>query len=91
MQGAALGILLLLAALAVAGPSGLLAWSENARLLDQRQMQIVAAAEERDRLENLVDRLDPNGADPDLVAELLRRNQNMVHPDDVVLILPEGE
>ncbi len=91
MQVAALCLLLLLAGLAIAGPSGLLAWSENSRLLEQRNAQLVALVEERDRLQNLVDLLNPQQADPDLVSQLLRQNQNMVHPDEVVLTLPEAE
>lgn len=91
MQVAALCLLLLLAGLSIAGPSGLLAWSENSRLLEQRNAQVIALVEERDRLQNLVDLLNPESADPDLVSELLRQNQNMVHPDEVVLTLPEAE
>lgn len=91
VQGAALCLLLFLAGLAIAGPSGLLAWSENSRLLEQRNAEVVALVAERDRLQNLVDLLNPEQADPDLVGELLRQNQNMVHPDEVVLTLPESE
>ena len=60
MQVSALALLLLLAGLAIAGPSGLLAWSENSRLLDQRQAQVVSLVAERDRLQNLVDLLNPD-------------------------------
>lgn len=88
-QGLALAILLLLMALAIAGPSGLLAWGENARLLEQRQARIAELVEERDALKNRVDLLDPAQADPDLVGEQLRQNFNVVHPDELVLILDE--
>lgn len=92
MQGLALAILLLLMGLAIAGPSGLLAWGENERLLDQHQARIAKLIEERDALRNRVALLDPDHADPDLVGEQLRRNFNVVHPDEVVLILePPGE
>jgi len=90
-QGLALAVLLLLMALAIAGPSGLLAWGENAHLLQQRQARITALMEERDALRNRVDLLDPAHADPDLVGEQLRQNFNVVHPDEVVLILDEQE
>lgn len=91
-QGLALAALLVLTGLAIAGPSGLLAWRENTQLLDQRYAQINALTEERDALKNRVELLDPNNADPDLVGEELRRNLNVVHPDEVVLTLPgEGE
>lgn len=86
-QLAALGVLLLLGGLALAGPSGLLAWGENVAMLDQRQDRIAHLSAERDELRNRVALLDLNHADPDLVGELLRRNLNVVHPDEVVLEL----
>lgn len=87
-QGLALALLLLLMGLAIAGPSGLLSWSENSQLLDQRHAQIVALTDERDVLKNRVELMNFNDADPDLVSELLRRDLNMVHPDEVVMTLP---
>lgn len=86
-QGLALAILLLLGGMSIAGPSGLLAWSENSQLLDQREARIAALSEERDRLRNLIDRLNPDSTDPDLASELVRQNLNVVHPDEVVLTL----
>ena len=90
-QGIALVGLLLLAALAIAGPTGLLAWSEKAKLLDQRKAQIAELAIQRDELRNRVDLLDSDAADPDLVGELLRKNLNVVHPDEVVITIEEAE
>jgi cell division protein FtsB len=86
-QGLALGILLLLGGLAIAGPSGLLAWSENRQKLEQREAWIAVLIAERDRLKNRIELLDPDHADPDLTGELLRRNLNVIHPDEVVLTL----
>lgn len=86
-QVAALCVLLLVGALAIAGPSGLLAWSENLRLLDQRHVQIAALQSDRAELKQLVDGLNPERADPDLVGELIRENLNVVHPDEVVITL----
>lgn len=86
-QGLALTILLLLGGLSIAGPSGLLAWNENVQLLDQRQDRIAALIEERDRLQNRIALLNPDHADPDLTGELLRRNLNVVHPNEIVLSL----
>ena len=88
-QGLALAGLLFLTVLAIAGPTGLLAWSENDKLLEQRRAQIAVLTEQRDELRNLVEGVDPEGADPDLVGELLRRNLNVVHPDEVVITLEE--
>ena len=87
-QGLALALLLLLLGLTIAGPSGLLAWGENAQLLEQRQAQIVMLAKERDELQNRVALLNPDNADPDLVSEQLRRDLNVLHPDEVVFTLP---
>ena len=87
VQGLALAILLLLGGLAFAGPSGVLAWSENLELLEQRKAHIVGLKADRDELRNRVVLLDPKNADPDLVGELLRRNLNVAHPDEVVIKL----
>jgi cell division protein FtsB len=83
----ALGVLLLLAGLALAGPYGLLAWGENNALLEQRQHRIAALRAESEELTNLVAQLDPDHVDPDLAAELVRRNLNVAHPDEYVLEL----
>ena len=88
-QFLALGGLLVMTGFAVAGPTGLLSWSENSNLLEQRHAQIAQLTHERDELRNLVDGLDPEAADPDLVGELLRRNLNVVHPDEVVITLED--
>ena len=87
MQGVALMTLLLLAGFAIAGPSGLLAWSENQRLLEQRRAEIMVLAAERDEMRNRVALLDPRHADPDLAGELLRSNLNVAHPDEMVMLL----
>lgn len=87
MQAGALMVLLLLGGLAFVGPSGVLAWSENLKLLEQREAQIAQLKGERDELKNRVALLDPKHADPDLVGELLRSNLNVAHPDEVVIKL----
>lgn len=84
-QTLALLALLLIGGLGIAGPSGILAWSENARLLDEREAEVARLAEERDQLRNRVHLLDPRHADPDLVGELLRKNLNVAHPDELVI------
>ena len=88
-QGLALALLLVIAALAIAGPTGLLAWNDNAKLLEQREAQILALSEKKNELRNRVELLDMESADPDLVGELLRENLNVVHPDEVVITLDE--
>ncbi len=90
-QGFALLVLLVIAGLGIAGPSGLLAWGENSRLLDQRRAQLVLLTSERDALRNRVELLNHNHADADLASELLRRNLNVVHPDELVLLIPDDD
>ena len=87
VQAAALGALLLIGGLAVVGPSGLLAWSENLRQLDQRQKELQQIRQERDDLRNRVALLDPHNTDSDLAGELLRRDLNVVHQDEMVMVL----
>lgn len=86
-QLGALSLLLIMSGLAVAGPSGLLAWGENLHLRDQRNAELKQAMVERDELKNRVSLLDPNGADPDLSGELVRRDLNVVHEDEMVMII----
>lgn len=87
VQGVALCCLMVMGALVIAGPSGLLAWGESRHALEQRRGEILHLTAERDRLRNRVDLLDPRHADPDLAGELLRSNLNVVHPDEMVMML----
>jgi cell division protein FtsB len=84
---AALAALLLLAGLAVAGPTGLLAWSENAAALKTREAEIAALTAKRDALRNRVMLLDPEAADPDLASELVRDKLGVMREDEVVVTL----
>lgn len=86
-QGVALVCLLLLGGMVLAGPSGLLAWSENNRLLAERQAELKQLVAQQVELKNRVALLDPRRADPDLAGELLRRNLNVIHPDEMVMLL----
>lgn len=85
----ALVVLLLLAGLAVAGPTGLLAWSENAEALEARRVEIAQLAEKRDALRNRVQLLDPEAADPDLASELVRDQLGVMREDEVVITLED--
>lgn len=94
LRRAGVAALFVMGGIALAGPSGLLAWSENLRLLDQRRAQLAKIEHERAALENKVALLNPENADPDMVGELLRSQLNVVHPDEVVVKLdeqPDGE
>ena len=81
----ALAVLLLLGGLALAGPYGLLSWGENVALLEKREHQIARLRADRDELQNLVERLNPDHVDPDLATELMRKNLNVAHPDEYVV------
>lgn len=87
-QAFALFCLLLMGGWVLFGPSGLLAWSENSRLLTERQKELGLLTEEREALKNRVSLLDPRQVDPDMAGQLLRANLNVVHPDEVVLTIP---
>lgn len=79
--------LLVLAGFCLAGPSGVLAWGENQRLLAERKTELAQLAKERDELRNRVGLLDPRHMDPDLTGELLRSNLNVAHPDEMVMLI----
>ncbi len=84
-EAVALVALLVMAGLAIAGPSGLFAWSENLRLRDARETRLAKLESKRDHLRNRVELLDPANADPDLAGELVRSQMGVVHPDEVVI------
>ncbi|MCB2049061.1 MAG: septum formation initiator [Novosphingobium sp.] len=86
-QGLALAALLVMGGFAVAGPSGILAWSENQRLLELRKQQVADLEKESQALRNRVELLDPRHVDPDLAGQLLRDRLNVAHPDEMVIIL----
>ena len=86
-QGLSLVCLLMMGALVLFGPSGLMAWSDNNRMLGERQKELQQLGTQRDELKNRVALLDPNHVDPDMAGQLLRAQLNVVHPDDMVMLL----
>lgn len=87
MRGFSLCALMVMGAFTIAGPCGVLAWGESRHALALRRARIATLIAERDRLKNRVALLDPRHADPDLTGELLRSNLNVIHPDEMVLLL----
>jgi len=87
--GPALAILLLLlfAGYAVFGSSGILAWGDYSRQLHDSRAELAMVKKQRDQLKNRVQLLDPRRADPDMVDELVRRELNVGHPDEVIVPL----
>lgn len=83
--------LCLIAGVAVAGPSGLMSWSETLRQRDVRAAQLATLEEQRTILAHRVGLLSPDAADPDLVSELIRKDLNVVRPDELVILLDESE
>lgn len=83
----ALSCLLGLGALAILGPFGILSWGEDMALLENRVERIAALEQEQGDYKNLVSLLDPRHVDPDLSTELVRRNLNVVHPDEFIIEL----
>lgn len=86
-QGVALVCLLIMGGFAIAGPSGVLAWGENQRLLEEHRAEISSLTEQKARLRNRVDLLDPDRIDADLAGQLLRSHLNVAHPDEMVMLL----
>ncbi|MEP7221886.1 MAG: septum formation initiator [Novosphingobium sp.] len=86
-QALALLCLLAMGGWVIAGPSGLFAWSDNLRTLEKRQAELKQLDAERAVLRNRVALLDPHNTDPDITRELLHSNLNVVHPDEMVMLI----
>src|SRR3546814_18904203 len=86
----AIVILALFAGYAVLGSNGILAWGDYSRALATHRQELQKINAERDRLKNRVDLVDPRPADPDMVAELVRLELNVTHPDEVIVPLRCG-
>lgn len=83
----ALLVLMLIGGLALIGPSGVLAWGEQASRLADHEKRIAELQEKRAELQNRVELLDPENVDPDFASELVRGNLNVAHPDEYVVEL----
>jgi cell division protein FtsB len=70
---------------AIVGPNGLLAYGDYKRALATKQAQYAALARHRAILQNRVNLLDPRHADPDMVDELVRKELNVTHPDEMIV------
>ncbi len=86
--GLALLILLGIAGYAILGPTGLLAWGDYESALKQRNSELQDLQQQRASLRNRVELLDPENVDPDLANELIRKQLNAVHPDDIIVSTP---
>jgi cell division protein FtsB len=91
ITGAALVTLLLIAAYALLGPTGIIAWTDYRQALNDRGKELAKLEKERDALKNRKALLDPNNPDPDLVTEQMRKELNVVAPDEIVVPLKNDE
>lgn len=74
---------------AITGPTGVIAWkrykAEHAALARAAEK----TADAKTALARQVKLLDPRKVDPDMADELVRKNLNVVKPDEVVVKLDE--
>ncbi len=85
--GISLVALLVIAAYALLGPTGVLAWGDYRQRLEIQKVELARLQDQRDALRNRVRLLDPRAVDPDLVSELVRRDLNVAHPDEIIVPL----
>jgi cell division protein FtsB len=72
---------------AIFGANGVIAWTDYARKLKARNIELASIQKQRDVLANRVRLLDPKKADPDLVDELARKNLGVAGSDEVIVPL----
>ena len=87
--GPALALLALLgiALYALLGPKGIIARTDYRLALSERKVELAKLKKERDALRNRQLLLDRDNVDPDLAGELMRKELNVVAPDEVVVPL----
>lgn len=87
--GPAFAVLLfaLLIGYAILGSNGILAWGEYTRRLHDSQAELKVVKAEQARIANRVNLLNPRHVDPDMADEMIRRELNVGHPDEVVVPL----
>ena len=80
-------VLAFFGAYAVLGPNGVLAYGDYKRQLVKREQDFAALDKRRTVLKNRVALLDPDHANPDMVDEMVRKELNVAHPDEVIVPL----
>jgi cell division protein FtsB len=73
---------------ALSGPTGFSAWRDYQAQRARLEQQVQSAQEQKAALQQRLTLLNPRGVDPDLADELVRRNLDMVRPDEVIVPLP---
>jgi len=72
---------------AILGPNGLLAYGDYKQQLAKREQDYAALDKRRAVLRNRVALLNPDHANPDMVDEMVRKQLNVAHPDEVIVPL----
>ena len=91
ITAAALVVLLLIASYALLGPTGVIAWTDYRQALKERKVELASLEKERDALRNKQKLLNRDNVDPDLAGELMRKELNVVAPDEIVVPLNNNE
>ena len=89
VPAAALALMGVFGAYAVVGSNGALAYGDYHRQLAKKEAELKVLEARRETLRNRVALLDPRHANPDLVDELVRKELNVAHPDEVILPVPK--
>lgn len=84
---AALMVMAFFGGYAVLGTNGVFAFGDYKRQVAKREQQYAVLDRKREELRNRVALLDPRHANPDMVDELVRRELNVAHPDEVIVPL----
>ena len=82
-----LTIIAFFGAYAVLGRNGVLAYGDYKRQLVKREADYAALDRRRAVLKNRVALLTPDHANPDMVDEMVRKELNVAHPDEVIVPL----
>lgn len=72
---------------AVAGRNGILAYGDYKKQIAEREQAYAVVDQRRAVLRNRVALLDPRHANPDMVDEMVRKQLNVAHPDEVIVPL----
>jgi cell division protein FtsB len=91
ITAAALVMLLLIASYALLGPTGVIAWTDYRQALKERKVELASLEKERNALRNKQKLLNRDNVDPDLAGELMRKDLNVVAPDEIVVPLNNNE
>ncbi len=87
VPAAVVAVLAFFGGYAVLGPNGALAYGDYKRQLAKRERDYAALDRRRAVLKNRVALLNPDHANPDMVDEMVRKELNVAHPDEVILPL----